>query len=238
MISCIIIDDEPIARQGMLRLIEKVPELMVKGVFKNAEEARIYLIDHEVDLLFLDIQMPGVNGVEFAKNLSKKTLVIFTTAYVQYALESYEVDAIDYLVKPIRPERFAKSVSKALEFSNFLSDSFEKSQYKLSDENSIIIRADRRDYKVLFRDILYIEGMKDYVVFYLQDCKLITAMNLKTAHSKLPEDQFKRISKSYIVNKAWVSSVANHAVFIHDIEIPLGMAYREDFIACYAHQNT
>ncbi|MBT2622502.1 LytTR family DNA-binding domain-containing protein [Chryseobacterium sp. ISL-6] len=231
--NCIIIDDEPIARQGMSKFINKVPELILKGIFKNTDEAKSFLDAHDVNLIFLDIQMPGINGVEFAKTLSKNTLVIFTTAHIKYALDSYEVDAIDYLVKPIREERFFKAVNKALEYNYFLSDSYEKGQYKASGENSILIRADRRDYKILFGDILYIEGMKDYVIINLSSGKLITAMNLKTALSKIPENLFVRISKSYIVNVSHITAVANHAVFINDIELPLGISYRKYFMEFY-----
>ncbi|MBK1897269.1 LytR/AlgR family response regulator transcription factor [Chryseobacterium paridis] len=231
--NCIIIDDEPIARQGMLKFIGKIPELILKGVFKNVHDAKGILDTHQINLIFLDIQMPGINGVEFAKTLSKNTLVIFTTAHIQYALDSYEVDAIDYLVKPIREERFFKAVHKALEYSYLLSDSNEKGQYKTSGENSILIRADRRDYKILYGDILYIEGMKDYVIINLGSGKLITAMNLKTAHSKIPEDIFVRISKSYIVNISHITAVANHTIFINDIELPLGTSYRKYFMEIY-----
>jgi DNA-binding LytR/AlgR family response regulator len=231
--NCIIIDDEPIARQGMLKFISKVPELILKGVFKNTNDAREFLDSHPISLIFLDIQMPGINGVEFAKTLSKNTLVIFTTAHIKYALDSYEVDAIDYLVKPIREERFIKAVNKALEYNYLLLDSYEKGQYKTSGENSILIRADRRDYKILYSDILFIEGMKDYVIIHLCSGKLITAMNLKAVHSKIPENLFVRVSKSYIVNISHITAIANHAVFINDIELPLGTSYRKYFMQFY-----
>lgn len=231
--NCIIVDDEPIARQGLLSLAAKVPSLIVKGLFKNAREAREYIETNPVDLIFLDIQMPGVSGIEFARSIPKKTLIIFTTAHQQYALESYEIDALDYLVKPIWEERFLKAVTKAIEYHFFLSDDFEKSKPDALEENSIIVKADRRVYKILHKDICYIEGMKDYSVIHTKDNKIITAMNLKTIHSYLPESQFKRISKSYIANKNQVTSVGTNTVFINETELPLGNIYRKAFIDCF-----
>lgn len=228
--NCIIVDDEPIARQGMISLVAKESKLVVKGVFKNVAEARFYIENNPVDLIFLDIQMPGTNGIEFAKCISKKTFIIFTTAHPQYALESYEIDALDYLVKPIREERFIKAVNKALEYSFFLSDDFEKTKVDRIEENSIIVKADRRIYKILHKDIFYIEGMKDYSVIYTKQNKIITAMNLKTIHSNLPDQLFKRISKSYIVNEQQVTSVATNSVLVNDTELPLGNVYRKEFI--------
>ncbi|ASK28929.1 DNA-binding response regulator [Chryseobacterium sp. T16E-39] len=228
--NCIIVDDEPIARQGILNLTAKVPDLIVKGLFKNSNEARLYLEKNVVDLIFLDIEMPGINGIEFAKSISKKTLVIFTTAHAQYALESYEIDAIDYLLKPISEDRFLKAATKAIEFNYFLSDDFEKSSFESIGENSIIVRADRRIYKILHKDIFFIEGMKDYSIINSKDNKIITAMNLKTILSQLPPQFFKRISKSYIVNYHHVLSVSPHAVHLQGIELPLGNTYRNEFI--------
>ncbi|WP_261511983.1 LytR/AlgR family response regulator transcription factor [Chryseobacterium paludis] len=228
--NCIIVDDEPIARQGILNLIAKVPDLIVKGHFKNSNEAKLYMENNLVDLVFLDIEMPGTNGIDFAKSIPKKTLVIFTTAHAQYALESYEIDAVDYLLKPIKEDRFLKAVAKAIEFSYFLSEDYEKSSFESIEENSIIIRADRRIYKILHKDILFIEGMKDYSVINSKDNKIITAMNLKTILSNLPPQFFKRISKSYIVNYHHVTSVSSHNVHLNGIELPLGTTYRNEFI--------
>ena len=231
--NCIIIDDEPIARQGMSKLVEEMTELLLVGKFSNTADALSYMKLNEVDLIFLDVEMPGMNGLDFARELPQKTLVIFTTAYAQYALEGFEVDAIDYLVKPIRKERFIKAVDKALQFNRFLSESYEKNHFDHYKDQHLFIRADRKLHKIELADILYIEGMKDYVVINLREQKLITAMNVKTVLSKLPPEVFIRISKSYIVNINAVTSLANHAVYIKEIELPLGMTYREDFFSRY-----
>lgn len=227
--NCIIVDDEPIARQGMSDLIEKKTKLSLKGRFRNTTEAAAFLTSNAIDLVFLDVEMPGVNGLDFARTLSPRTLVIFTTAYAHYALKSYEVDAIDYLVKPIREERFLRAVNKAEQFNHYLSDGFEKSRFECMENAYIFIRADRLLHKIPLCDILYIEGMKDYVVINLKDRKLITAMNIRTTLTRLPSDTFKRISKSYIVNIEHVTALGNHVVYLKDIELPLGLAYRDDF---------
>jgi len=148
------------------------------------------------------------------------------------------VDAVDYLVKPIREERFRKAVDKALQYHAFLMDTYKKSEYDSVAEECIFIRADRKLHKVLFRDILYLEGMKDYVVLYLQSgTKLVTAMNLKTALSKLPSLLFKRTSKSFAVNLGQVTAVSNHIVFVNDMELPLGVMFKEEFLAEYLNSN-
>jgi len=231
--TCIIVDDEPIARQGLLSFAAKVPALIVKGMFKNTREAQDYIEKNPVDLILLDIQMPGISGMAFARSVPKKTFIIFTTAHPQYALESYEIDALDYLVKPIRQERFLKAVNKAIEYYFFLSDDFKKSKPVALEENRITIKADRRLYKILHNDISHIEGMKDYSIVFTKDTKIITAMNLKTIHSHLPEATFKRISKSYIVNKKQVTSVASNTVYINETELPLGNTYRKAFMESF-----
>lgn len=232
--NCIIVDDEPIARQGMISLVMRSPDLILKGYFKNVMETRKYLAENTVDLIFLDVQMPGINGLDFAHSLPKNTLIIFTTAYAQYALDSYEVDAIDYLVKPIHEDRFFKAVTKAAQFHYLLSDQVTKSKYESNDHGILMVRADRKLHRVMFKDILYLEGMKDYVIINFDSDRLITAMNLKTAQSKLPPSVFKRISKSYLVNINHVTSVGNHNVHIRNQELPLGISYKDAFIRDYS----
>ncbi|PWN70085.1 DNA-binding response regulator [Chryseobacterium phosphatilyticum] len=228
--NCIIIDDEPIARQGMLSLIAAVPELRITGIFKNATEAKSYIEKNPVDLIFLDIRMPGLNGLDFARSIPKKTFIIFTTAYSHYAMESYEIDALDYLLKPIRKDRFLKAVHKAIEYRFFLSDDFEKTRVTHLESNSITVKADRRIYKILHQDILYIEGLKDYSIIFTEDARITTAMNLKTVQSHLPETTFKRISKSYIANADKITTILPKSVIIKEAELPLGNVYRKEFI--------
>lgn len=231
-INCLIVDDEPIARQGMETLIRKVHGLKLLGHCKSAVEAEEMIKQQPVELIFLDIEMPGVNGLEFAASL-KNVLVIFTTAYGQYALDSYAVDAVDYLVKPIHEDRFFKAVNKALMFRSYLSDEFEKSRYEYNEDEALVIRADLKLHKIKFNDIRYIEGLKDYVIIYLRSGRLVTAVNLKHIHLKLPNTVFKRINKSYIVNIDFITAVGNRLVYLNEDELPMGSVYRKDFLKEY-----
>lgn len=231
--NCIIIDDEPLARAEMEALIRETSSLGVSGKFSNALTALEYLENHKVDLLFLDIEMPGLNGLEFAAKLPKGCLMIFTTAYPQYAAESYELDAIDYLLKPIDSSRLEKAIRKAELYRSLLDERTVKSTVEWKTDDFIFIQSDRRTYKVDFNDVIYIEALKDYVVIYTTTQKLITAMNLKTMYQKLPIEKFIRVSKSFIVNLGQVTSFDNHQVYIKDLEIPMGEIYRSDFISRY-----
>jgi Response regulator of the LytR/AlgR family len=228
--KCIIVDDEPIARQGIKKLLERVPSLELLGSFENAEAAEIFMKDNPVDLIFLDIQMPGITGIEFAQKIPKTTLVIFTTAYAEFALDSYEVDAIDYLVKPIKPERFEKAVEKAMSYYEMLLSEERINQVEQIEHDYIFIKSDRRFFKVSFKNILFIEGLKDYVVIQTDKTRLITHMNIKTIHDLLPHKMFIRANRSYIVNKNHIDSFSNNDVFIDKYEIAIGNFYRDSFL--------
>lgn len=229
--KCIIVDDEPLARKGLTDLIADFNSVDLVGSFNNAITAGDFLASNPVDLIFLDIQMPGLTGIDFARGLPEKTLVVFTTAYSQYALESYEVDAIDYLVKPISPERFVKAVEKATNHLALLENS--KSEIETFADSHILIRAERRYYRIAFNHITHIEGLKDYVVIYTRDTKYVTWINLKNIHVKLPPASFFRISKSCVVNQEAITSFDNHSVYLDDLEITIGKAYQEDFFKQY-----
>lgn len=227
--KCVIVDDEPIARRGMKSLVEQASSLELLGCFENAEVAAEFMKENSVDLIFLDIQMPGINGLDFAKSIPKTTLVIFTTAYSEFALDSYEVDAVDYLVKPIKPERFGKAVEKAAAYHDMLLSEEEKNQVGHVENDFIFIKSDRRFFKVNLKDILFIEGLKDYVIIQTEKQRLITHMNLKTIHDMLPPYKFLRASRSYIVNKDQIDSFSNNDVFIGTHEIAIGNIYRDSF---------
>ena len=227
--NCIIVDDEPLAREGIQLLIRKTAGLTLLESFGGALSASQFLSENEVDLIFLDIQMPGLNGIDFAKTVPPKTLVIFTTAYAEYALDSYEVEAIDYLVKPVQKGRFQKAVGKALAYHKLLATDHSGNNIETVAGDYFFVKADRKIIKIQFGDILFIEGLKDYVVLHTGEQKIMTAMNIKTIHDQLPQNVFVRISKSYIINVQQITSIDNNAVFIQKYEIPIGNAYRNYF---------
>lgn len=231
--NCIIIDDEPLARAEMEALIKQASNLVIAGNFSNALTTLQYLEEHQVDLIFLDIQMHGINGLELAARLHEKVLIIFTTAFPQYAFESYGFDAIDYLLKPIEINRLEKAIRKAELYHSFLAEDALKGTLRSKSGEYIFIQSDRRTYKVNFSEIIYIEALKDYVVIFTISQKLITAINLKNMYHKLPANRFTRVSKSFIVNIEKVTSFDNHQVYIKDQEIPMGEIYREGFINTY-----
>jgi DNA-binding LytR/AlgR family response regulator len=231
--TCIVIDDEPLARQGMELHIANVGSLQLLGSFSNPLAAADFMRKEEVDLMFLDINMPELSGLDFLKALRDAPLVIFTTAYPQYALESYELDAIDYLVKPIRIERFLKAVNKAENHLKLLQQEAKNSHVEKIEDDFVFIKADRKFFKINFKDILYIEGLKDYVVIYTIDNKIITSMNVKTISAQLPAAVFARVSKSYIVNVKHINSFDNELVYINGNEIPIGQSFKDDFIKQY-----
>jgi DNA-binding LytR/AlgR family response regulator len=231
--TCIIVDDEPLARQGMEMNIANASFLQLLGSFSNALAAGDFLRKGKVDLIFLDINMPELNGLDFLKSLHDAPLVIFTTAYPQYALESYELDAVDYLVKPIRIERFLKAVNKAENHLRLLQQEGNNNHVENIGDDFVFIKADRKYFKLFFKDMLYIEGLKDYVIIYTQDDKIIASMNIKTIAAQLPPSIFARVSKSYIVNTMHISSFDNELIYIRNTEIPLGQAFKDDFLKQY-----
>lgn len=226
---CIIVDDEPLAREAIEMLIEKTQNLILLGSFSSATTASGFMLENTVDLVFLDIQMPGINGIEFAKTIPQKTFVIFTTAFSEFAIESYEVDAIDYLIKPVKLERFQKGVDKAEVYSKLLEKENSNNNIERISDDHFFIKADRKIIKIYFNDILFIEGLKDYVVMHTENQKVITAMNIKTIHDQLPKNMFVRVSKSYIISAKRIDSVDNNTVYIGKNEIPIGNIYRDFF---------
>ena len=224
--NCIIVDDEPLAREAMKLLIEESSNLQLIGSFNSASTASDFMEQHVTDLVFLDIQMPGITGIEFARTISKKTLVIFTTAYTEYALDSYEVDAIDYLIKPVEAERFQKAVDKALSYHSLLLKEEKEAIETVVTADYFFVKAERRYFKVNFSDILFIEGLKDYVIIQLSDQRIITRMSLKAIFDLLPKSTFLRVNKSYIVNTGHIESFD---IFIKSYEIAIGNSYRDDF---------
>lgn len=232
--NCIIVDDEPLAREEMRNLIQEVSEIAIIGDFSNAPSALDFIKNNEVNLVFLDIQMPKVTGLEFGEQVPERTLIVFTTAYSKYAVRSYELGALDYLLKPIDKERLLTTINKALAYTELLSRNTVKNEIEGTTSDFLLIKADKRFYRINLKDIRYIEGLKDYVVIHTQNQKLITAMNLKTIHQRISSELFIRVSKSYIVNMNFVESFNHHTIYMGETEIPLGEIYKDNFFKEYS----
>lgn len=227
--NCIIVDDEPLAREAIQMLVDQTVNLTTIGSFNSPDLATKCMVENAVDLVFLDIQMPGINGIDFAKTIPKETFVIFTTAFSEFATDSYEVDAIDYLIKPVKLERFQKAVKKAQTYAKLLKADYSKNNIENITDDYFFVKADRKIFKIQFKDILFIEGLKDYVVVHTDNQKVVTAMNIKTIHDQLPKNWFVRVSKSYIINAQKIDSMDNNTVYIGKNEIPIGNIYRDSF---------
>lgn len=235
-LKCIIIDDEPLAREGVELNCNELPYVEIVGQFGNAITASTFLQENQVDIIFLDIQMPGLTGIEFLKTINCTAQVILTTAYPQYALEAFELDVIDYLVKPIRMNRFLKAVTKAKQVID-LQQSSEQLKVDGINEEFIYLKADRKFHRVFFNEVKYIKGMKDYVMIYLEGKQLMTAMNVSTMHSQLPDSIFARVSKSYLINVNFIDNIDVDSISLKGEEIPLGRTYKESFIEKYVKGN-
>jgi DNA-binding LytR/AlgR family response regulator len=229
-IKCLVVDDEPPAREILKQHIAGVEALELAGTCANAIEAISFLKDHPVDLIFLDIQMPQLLGTNFIRTLKNPPRVIFTTAFRKYAVEGFELDAVDYLLKPISLERFLKGVNKVLQM-NFPAEhpsSPVKENHKEQANSFLYFRADRKMVKVFFNDILFIEALKDYIKIVTQSRTIVTKYVLTTLAELLPADEFLRTHKSYIVAINKIESFSADSIQIAKHELPIGRLYKYD----------
>jgi DNA-binding LytR/AlgR family response regulator len=240
LLRCIAIDDESLALDLVEDNIAKVPFLKMEARCRNAFEAIEYLQNNQVDLIFLDIQMPGLTGVQFLEGLTHKPMVIFVTAYQQYAVEGFNLDVIDYVLKPISFERFLKASHKALDFYKSKLALQVQGTVSESKVDYIFIHADYSLMKIMLDDILYIEGLKDYIKIHLRTQKfpVVCRMTMKLIAEKLPADSFLRIHKSYIVSLKKIESIRNQKVKIGENHIPLSDSYSEQFYQTIGYQKT
>lgn len=222
--KCIIVEDESMAREGMKDLVKMRPELDLLATFDSTEGVLEYITNRDVKLIFLDIELPGKTGTDFAKQLSKEHLIIFTTAFSEYAAESYDIEAIDYLLKPIRIDRFNRAVDRALR-----SDRLQSKDTSHSRE-FITVKTQRRYVRIPIADITHIEALKDYMSIYTESHRTVTRMTMKKMESLLPRETFIRVNNSFIVNINKVEAFDNYDLYIGDISIPIGITYRDKII--------
>jgi DNA-binding LytR/AlgR family response regulator len=223
------IDDEPLALELLTQYTSRFTELKLLHVFNDAVEAISYLKNNTVDLLFVDINMPDITGVDLVRSLTIKPMVIFTTAYRKFALEGFELDAVDYLLKPIEFTRFSKAVNKAIDFYQY------KKSNKPKEEN-IFVRSEYQMVKINLEEIDYIESVEDYLKIHLSSGKYImTLMTLKSILDKLPADQFQRIHRSYVIAVVKVKSIVNRKLRIASVELPVSDSYA-GFIKNWMHR--
>lgn len=230
ILKCLIIDDEPPAREIIHRYINELPMLKCAGECSNALQSISFLQKNDIDLIFLDIKMPQINGNEFLKTIKNPPPVIFTTAHIDYAIEGYELDVIDYLLKPIKFDRFVKAVNKAFVLKGSDTVDLKQETEMATTENFVYFRCERKMVKVMLQDILYIESMKDYVKIFTTEGTVITKLSLSSVQSMLPEKDFLRTHRSYIVSASKIKSYTHELVEINKSEIPIGKLYRKEVL--------
>ena len=226
-IKCLVVDDEPLAREIIVRYIQQVPSMEVVGECANALQAFSILQQNAPDLIFLDIRMPQLNGTDFLKALKNPPKVIFTTAFQEYALEGFELDAVDYLMKPIPFDRFLRAVHKAFPQGAVRQpDATGSVEHEKKSGSFVYFRADRKMVKVMLQDIEYIESMKDYVKIHTHHGTIITKQSISSVEAMLPEQLFVRVHRSYIVALTHVRTFTSELIEIGKTEIPIGKLYR------------
>lgn len=228
-IKCLIVDDEPLAIDLIKSHINQVPQLEIVTTCQNAMEAFELLKRQPIDLLFLDIQMPVITGIEFMKSLSQVPSVILTTAHRQYAVESYELDVMDYLVKPITFGRFFKAINKYLNNHGHKQIAQQSITFSSRIENYIYVQVNKKHVKVLFDRILFVESIKDYIRIHTTDQRIITKDKISDFEKKLP-DTFLRIHRSYIINMTKITAFTANDIEINDREIPIGISYKRQVL--------
>lgn len=227
MIRCIAIDDEKLALDLISDNIEKVSFLKLETVCSGSMEAMEALKKYQPDLIFLDIQMPFISGLQLLRTLPVRPVVIISTAFADFARESYDLDVVDYLLKPYSFERFLRAVNKARDYLSMLEKPENSQGSQKIQADYIFVKSDYRLVRINFTDVIYVEGLKDYVKIFLNDKVVVTQMSMKTIEEKLPQEQFLRVHRSFIVAFNRIDSLQKHFLAIGKREIPVGDQYRE-----------
>jgi len=230
VLKTLVIDDEPLAHNVLRKYAEDIKSIEIKGFCKDALEAIDILEKQTIDLIFLDINMPKLSGIEFLKTLKNPPLVILTTAYTEYAMEGYELNVLDYLVKPFSFARFLKAIQKA-------DQQFQLIQKSTTDEKaeSVFIKSNKKTYQVRFSEIIYVEGLGDYIKIYTEKTHLVTNLSMKKMEELLPSNDFYRIHKSHIVNRMKIIAIEGNMVELPSIKLTIGSNYRSDFFSKISH---
>jgi len=233
ILKTLIIDDEPLAQNVLRKYTEDFKSIEIIGFCGNALQAMEFIEKHPIDLIFLDINMPKLSGIEFLKTLKNPPLVILTTAYTDYALEGYELNVLDYLVKPFSFARFLKAVQKA-------EQQFQLTQKIKTEEKqeSVFIKSNKKTYQLKFSDIIYIEGLGDYIKIYTEKSHLVTNLSMKKMEELLPSNEFYRVHKSHIVNLTKIIAIEGNMIELPGIKLTIGSNYRTDFFLRISHIST
>jgi DNA-binding LytR/AlgR family response regulator len=224
LLKCIIVEDEVLAQDVIRNHLARISQLELLGVYRTAPEAMAALGSLDVDVLFLDIRLPGMSGLHFLRSLADPPLVVLTTAYAEYALESYEFNVIDYLLKPISFERFSKAVNKILDGRLY---SLASTPVEARDEDHIFIKSNSKFFRVDFSEILYVQGMKDYLKLYTPDFTLVTHHTMNEMEKTLPSRQFLRVHRSYIVAIKHIRAIYGNSIELGKVTIPIGVNYKD-----------
>ena len=226
MLNCLVVDDEPIARNGLMEYIRQIDFLSPVAECKSALEATMWLQKKPVDLIFLDIQMPRLTGIDFIKNSPSLPLIIFTTAYPEYAIEGYELDILDYLLKPISFNRFLKSALKAQEFLGL------RTRHEVSaSEDFFFIKCNQKIEKIMMADVLYIEGMSNYIIVHTKQKKYIAYLTFKGIEERLPQKLFIRTHKSFLVSVNAIQSIDANEIKLEKVTLPISKNYKEEIMS-------
>jgi two-component system LytT family response regulator len=227
ILKCAIVDDEPLAVELLSSYVERIPFMQLVGKYSNAIDAMKGLSETPVDLIFLDIQMPELNGLELSKMLPERTRIVFTTAFEQYAIEGYRINALDYLLKPIPYVDFLEASNKALQWFKLTESKPEQQE----EHKSIFVKSDYKLLQIDLDKIKYVEGLKDYVKIYTEDNKhpILSLMNMKAMEQMLPSSQFIRVHRSFIVSKSKIREIDRARIVFGDVYIPIGDSYKQTF---------
>lgn len=225
--NCLIIDDEPVARKGLEEYVNEIDFLHLVAQCENPIKAARYLNEESIDLIFLDIHMPKISGIEFLKSLCNPPLVIFTTAYSDYALEGYSLDVVDYLMKPITFERFLKATQKAYEVRQMR----KVAAGQKANADYFFVKSESKFEKVNYEEVCFVESLQNYVIIHTTSKKLITYMTLTSIEAQLPKEQFLKVHKSFIVSIAAIKSIDGNEIIIGDARVPISRTLKDQVVS-------